>query len=98
MVLLSIENIRTERPKGSATHRQTRFQAADLKYDYDDGIFSLGFAYINAQAHSRYEPKMINEVQQQTRKIKYVQNSETGWKLRLAEVNEKGKIIRYIRK
>ena len=84
--------------KGSATHRQTRFQAADLKYDYDDGIFSLGFAYINAQAHSRYEPKMINEVQQQTRKIKYVQNSETGWKLRLAEVNEKGKIIRYIRK
>lgn len=84
--------------KGSATHRQTRFQAADLKYDYDDGIFSMVFAYINAQSHSRYEPKLINEARKETRKIKYVQNSETGWKLRLAEVDGRGKIIRYIRK
>jgi len=56
------------------------------------------FAYINAQSHSRYEPKLINEARKETRKIKYVQNSETGWKLRLAEVDGRGKIIRYIRK
>jgi hypothetical protein len=83
--------------KGAQSHRQTRFQAADLKYDYDDGIFSMVFAYINAQSHSRFIPRRVDEEEMVTRQIKYVQNEKTGWKLRLAEVNSKGKIIRFIR-
>jgi len=83
--------------KGGQSHRQTRFQAADLKYDYDDGIFSMVFAYINAQAHSRFEPRRVDVAEQKTRQIKFIQNEQTQWKLRLAEVSPNGKIIRYIK-
>tara|TARA_R110002020_G_scaffold236386_3_gene448724 strand:- start:1624 stop:3690 length:2067 start_codon:yes stop_codon:yes gene_type:complete len=76
--------------------RQTRFQAGDLKYDYDDGIFSMGFAYINAQAHQRYEPQKIDAIKETIRRQRYVQNAQTGWRMRLAEVDGSGKIIRYI--
>lgn len=81
--------------KGNQTHRQTRYQAADLRYDFDDGIFSSVFAYINAQAHSRYEPKLVSSQNDNMLTKKYVQNRDTNFKLRLAEVNKDGKIVRY---
>lgn len=83
--------------KGQQTHRQTRFQAADTRYDYDDGIFSMVFAYINAQAHSRFEPRQIDAVEEITRQTRYIQSAETNWQLRLAQVNSNGKIIRFIK-
>jgi hypothetical protein len=82
--------------RGGSTHRQTRFQAADLKYDYDDVIFSMVYAYVNAQSHSRYEPRRIDKAEEGKRQTRFVQNADTGWKLRLAEVSPSGKILRYI--
>ena len=83
--------------KGGGTNvRQTRFQAADMKYDYDDVIFSMTFAYINAISNVRFEPHFLEAEEIAKPKVKYVQSAETGYKLRLAEVNAKGKIIRYI--
>jgi hypothetical protein len=82
--------------KGSQSHRQTRFQAADLKYDYDDGIFSMAFAYINAQAHSRFEPRRVDAEEESTRQIRLVQSAETQWRLKRALVNSNGKVIRYL--
>lgn len=77
--------------------RQTRFQAADTRYNYDDIIFSSVFAYINSLAHDRYEPKNTTEEVLRPKKIRrYVQNEKTNWRMRLAEVNERGDVIRYI--
>jgi hypothetical protein len=81
---------------GGSSHRQTRFQAADLKYDYDDAIFSTVFSYINAQCHSKYEPRMVDQAEQKTKHRKFVQNRETGFRLRLAEVDQNGKVLRYV--
>jgi len=81
---------------GRSSHRETRFQAADLKTNYDDGIFSMVFAYINAQAHSKYEPRLIDSAEESVRQRRYVQNADTNWKMRLALVDENGKVIRYL--
>lgn len=81
--------------KGSNSHRQTRFQAANLKYDYDDGIFSMVFAYINAQAHSRFEPRQIDAVENKTRDQRFVYDD--NWRLRLAIVDSEGKVIRFVK-
>ena len=56
----------------------------------------MGFAYINAQAHQRYEPQKIDAIKETIRRQRYVQNAQTGWRMRLAEVDGSGKIIRYI--
>jgi hypothetical protein len=82
--------------RSANTHRQTRFQAADLKYNYDDVIFSMVFAYINAQSHSRYEPRRVDEQEEGKRLTRFVQSAETGWKLRLAQVDKNGKVLRYM--
>ena len=81
---------------GRTSHRETRFQAADLKQDFDDGIFSMVFSYINAQAHSRYEPRLIDKAEEGTRKRRLVQNADTNWQLRAAIVDQNGKVIRYL--
>lgn len=82
---------------GSSTSRQTRFQAADMRYDFDDLIFSSTFAYINAKSHGRYDPELINAPQDKKKVIKkYVQNAETNWNLRLAEVDSNGKVLRLL--
>lgn len=78
------------------TQRQTRYQASDLKYDFDDVIFSMVLSYINAQSHSKYEPRQIDAAEQKTKNVRYVQNQETGWRMKLAEVDGKGKVIKYI--
>jgi hypothetical protein len=39
--------------RSQSTQRQTRYQAADSRYDYDDTIFGITFAYINAVAHAQ---------------------------------------------
>jgi len=83
--------------KGAVGHRQSRFQAADLKYDYDDVIFSMVFAYINAEAHSRFEPRKISEVKSRKVTTRYVQNRDTGWQMKLAQVNEKGEVVKYMK-
>jgi intein/homing endonuclease len=82
--------------KTQNTQRQTRYQAADLRYDFDDVIFSTVFAYINAQAHSRYEPFKHEGGEVKKRKIQYVQNKETGFRLRLAEIDDRGKVLRFL--
>jgi len=84
--------------KGSLTQRQTRFQAADLRYDYDDAIYGGTFSYLNAQCNQKYIPKCISEVEAATEfEKRYVQSVETNFKLRLAEVNKKtGKVRRFI--
>ncbi len=83
--------------KGAVGHRQSRFQAADLKYDYDDVIFSMVFAYINAEAHSRFEPRQISHVKSKRVTTKYVQNRDTGFAMKLAQVNEKGEVVKYLK-
>ena len=86
-----------EKPlKTGNTLRQTRYQAADLRYDYDDVIFSSAFAYINAQSHARYEPYEEDKPTVKKKRIRYVQDASTNFRLRLAEVNGEGKIIRYV--
>lgn len=84
--------------KGSTSHRQSRFQAADLRYDYDDIIFSITFAFINAQCHSRREPVNIKEEHNVSKiKKRYMMNSETGWRKILCDVNEKNEIVKMYR-
>lgn len=86
-----------EKPlRGNSLVRQSRYQAADLKYDFDDVIFSTAFAYICSDAFSRYEPQEIFNKNGIKKKRRYVQNRETNWKLRLAEVDGNGKVLRYI--
>ncbi len=84
--------------KSSTSHRQTRYQAADTRYDYDDAIFAVTFAYINAQAHARYEPENIKTAQG-TNKVttRYIQSKETNYRMKLARVDSKtGKILKII--
>ena len=83
--------------KGGVGHRQSRFQAADLKYDYDDVIFSMVFAYINAEAHNRFEPRRISESKSQKVMVRYVQNRDTNFVMTKAQVNEKGEVVKYLR-
>ena len=83
--------------KSQSSHRQTRYQAADFRYDYDDAIFAITFAYINAQAHAKYEPENIKRDGQDQQTIRrYVQNKETNFRKRLAVVDMSGKVVKYI--
>jgi hypothetical protein len=81
----------------ASTHRQTRYQAADMRYDYDDVLFSTTFAYINAMSHAKYEPTNLNDDSLQ-RKVftRRVQNRQTNFVPKMAEVDEKGNIIRIL--
>ena len=81
----------------ASTHRQTRYQAADMRYDYDDVLFSTTFAYINAMSHAKYEPTNLNDDSLQ-RKVftRRVQNRQTNFIPKMAEVDEKGNIIRIL--
>jgi len=86
--------------RGAATLRQTRFQAADMRYDFDDVIFSTVFAYLNAQIHARYEPRQTDVDSEHVKltERRFVQNADTNFKLMLAEVDKKtGKVRRYIK-
>jgi len=84
--------------RSSTSHRQTRYQAADARYDYDDAIFSITFAYINAQSHARYEPENVKTINSTKNVItKYVQSKETNYRMKLARVDKKtGKILKII--
>jgi hypothetical protein len=84
--------------KSQTSHRQTRYQAADPRYDYDDCIFSIAFSYINAVAHAKYEPENIKNVDQQTNvTVRYVQSKETNYRMKLARVDKKtGKILKIL--
>jgi len=82
--------------KSTNTIRQSRYQAADLKYDFDDVIFSVDFAYICSEAFNRYEPREIQKSAAKRKHRRYVQNKDTNWKLRLAEVDDNGKVLKYI--
>lgn len=80
------------------SHRQTRYQAADSRYDYDDSIFSIVLSYINALCHARLEPENIKKSDEEARIItRYVQSKETNYRRRLARVDERtGKIVKII--
>lgn len=83
--------------RSSTSHRQTRYQAADLRYDYDDCIFAVAFAYINSLCYSKYDPENVkdgNREQQTFRR--YVQSKETNYRKRLALVNKRGEILKII--
>lgn len=84
--------------KSSTSHRQTRYQAADPRYDYDDSIFAIAFAYINYLCHSKYEPENIKNQSAEALTIKrYVQNAETGYRKKLALVNRNtNEVVRYL--
>ena len=81
--------------KGATGHRQSRYQAYDLRVDYDDVIFSIVFAYIAAISHARREPINIRE-EGGVKKItkRYIQNAETGWRKTLADVREDGTVVK----
>jgi hypothetical protein len=86
-----------EKDLSSMSHRQTRYQAADPRYDYDDVIFGIAFAYINSIVHAKYEPENIKEVAGEQKTFRrYVQNKETNFRRRLALVNRNGEVVRYI--
>jgi hypothetical protein len=82
--------------KSSTSHRQTRYQAADTRYDYDDAIFAITFAYINAQSHAKYEPENIRgESGEKYIVMRYVQSKETEYRMKLARVDARtGKILK----
>lgn len=83
--------------KSSNTHRQTRYQAADPRYDYDDVLFSGVIAYINAVSHARFEP--VNMASQNAGKkthVRYVQNHATNYRQRRALVNDLGEVVKYM--
>jgi hypothetical protein len=84
--------------KSSTSHRQTRYQAADTRYDYDDAIFAITFAYINAQAHAKYEPENIKGESLDKHIItRYVQSAETNFRMKLARVDAKtGRILKIL--
>lgn len=83
--------------KSTTSHRQTRYQAADLRYDYDDTIFAITYAYINAQAHAKYEPENIAGTALDSKVItKYVQCKETNYRMKLARVDKNGKILKIL--
>jgi len=84
--------------KSSTSHRQTRYQAADTRYDYDDAIFAITFAYINAQSHSRYEPENIRNEDKNTHVvIRYVQCKETNFRMKRARVDSRtGKVLKVL--
>lgn len=80
---------------GSNSHRQTRYQAADLRYDFDDVIFSHVIAYINADAHAKYVPTDMSNFSKENRVYtKYVQNAATNWRPVLCQVDQDGNILK----
>lgn len=80
-----------------SSERTTRYQAADLRFDRDDVIFAVTFAYLNALCHAKHDPMEISDDKKRsTVTRRFVQTAETNWQLRLAEVNEEGKIVRFI--
>jgi len=84
--------------KSQSSHRQTRYQASDLRYDYDDTIFAVTYAYINAQAHAKYEPTNIAGTESTAQvTVRYVQSKETNYRMRLARVDSNGKILKIIK-
>jgi hypothetical protein len=86
-----------EKDLKSTTGRQTRYQAADMRYDHDDVIFSSVFAYINAKAHSKYEPEMISGDKVKKFEIRWVQTRDTNFELRKAKVNiSTNEVVRYL--
>jgi hypothetical protein len=85
--------------RGASSHRQTRYQAADPRYDYDDCIFSIVFAYINSLCYVRYEPENIKVPEGDVKTFKrYVQCKETNYRMKLALVDSKGKVLRILDK
>ncbi len=84
--------------KSQNTNRQTRYQASDLRYDYDDVIFSITYAYINALAHVKYDPENIaGEATTKQVTVRYVQTKETNYRMRLARVDKNGKVLKIIK-
>jgi hypothetical protein len=84
--------------KSQNTHRQTRYQASDLRYDYDDTIFAITYSYINAQSHAKYDPVNIsNEQTESSVTVRYVQSKETNYRMRLARVDKNGKIVKILK-
>jgi hypothetical protein len=83
--------------KSQNSHRQTRYQASDLRYDYDDTIFAATFAYINALSHAKYEPQNISRESADTMTTRrYVQNRETNWRMKLCLVDRDGKVVKVL--
>lgn len=80
------------------SHRQTRYQAADSRYDYDDAIFAITFAYINAVSHAKYEPENIRTEEGVKQVVKrYVQSKETNFRMKLALVDRNtGKVVKVL--
>ena len=76
-------------------HRQTRYQAADMRYNYDDIIFAIAFAYINAISHAKKEPMNIrSENLKQKVEKRYMCNAQTGFRKILCDVDSSGRIVK----
>lgn len=75
---------------------KTRYQAQDLRYYWDDILFSVANAYIAAESYPNLLPKKIEtdtSGERTTRKL----IRDSSWRLRLAEVRvSDGKVIRFI--
>lgn len=84
--------------KSQNSHRQTRYQAADPRYDYDDSIFAITFAYINSIAHARYEPENIKtDGGVANVEIRYIQSKETNYRMKKARVDKStGKVLKIL--
>lgn len=84
--------------KSTNSHRQTRYQAADSRYDYDDAIFAITFAYINALSHAKYDPENIKgEGLDKKVVVRFVQCKETGYRMKRARVDkETGKVLKIL--
>lgn len=74
----------------------TRYQADDLKYHYDDIIFAIIFAYICAKAFERAMPKKVNESVGGKITTRTIMNASTNWQPRLAQVDSFGKVVKWL--
>lgn len=79
------------------SQRQTRYQAGDTRYDRDDTIFAIVFAYINAISHAKKEPvNLRSEATEKKINRRFVMNQQTNWRKRLCEVDSNGNIVRML--
>lgn len=85
---------------GQQQIRQTRYQASDTRYDYDDVIYSETLSYICTDTFMKHEPvdegiDAKGERKKKPRK-KFIQDERTGWEKRLCEVDGEGKLLRFV--
>jgi len=73
---------------------KSRYQAEDLRYHFDDLLFSTTFSYLCAVCNAHKKPIAQEDVQQKKSKPKRV--LDKNFNLRLAYTDKNGNVIKYV--